>query len=867
MAFGLLISFIAKYISNMRMFRLICLILVCSSTDGIAQTTYDSISVPGSTLFKVNKSRSYWMGANYRTEWKTPVRVPVINLSTEKGGLTPVKRGGGKQTRSLRVVDPTGKEYNFRSIQKFITSKTLPIDLQSEAAVDIVADGVSASYPYAALSMPVLAEAAGVPYLKVKLVYIPDDPKLGEYREDFKNLIAYLEEKLPEGVKKGDDTEDVVKKLKNNNDNSVDQLGMLRARILDMYVMDLDRHEDQWEWVAVDSGGGKRFYPIPKDRDQAFYTNQGVLPHIAQWAWLVPQLEGLKPKSKNIKRFNTAARNLDRFFLNRLTEKDWQIVTGDLLSKMTDTVIEKAIAQQPPEIKHVSGDKIVKILKDRRKYLAAEAMEYYRFLSEKVDVTASDKKERFEITHNDDGSLLLQVFKTNDNGERGDVVYERNFDPKDTKEVNIYGFGGDDVFKVNGTNDKIKVRMIGGEGDDNFENTASSGGGGIVYDDKKEDNKITGHLKNKMSNDTLANHYERLGYKYNQVIPFISVGYNTDDGLYLGGWLKIIRHGFRKMPYKNSHTITLNHALATKAFNFRYNAEFIGTFGRRSDLLFETDIKAPEITNFFGYGGSTFYDKSFPGKYRYYRARYKLGDISLLLRKNFSEKVVMTMGPTFQYFKLDPTDKFNEDRYIIQTDANGLDPNTLFAKQSYVGGRFSLIADTRDNRVMPQKGVFWQTTVRYLSGLNDASYEVTQLNTDFTLHIPLIKRFVVLVDRFGGGHNFGNFEFYQAQYLGTDDNLRGYHKYRFAGHSKAYNNLELRIRLANFKTYLFPGSLGVLGFWDTGRIWADENNSDKWFNGYGAGFWFSPLRRMVLTFTWAKSRESALPLMGLGWKF
>ncbi|MGZ8541779.1 MAG: hypothetical protein ACXWV6_14085, partial [Chitinophagaceae bacterium] len=154
----------------MRLFRLCSLILLIPFNDCIAQATNDSTTVAASNLFRISKGRSFWMGSNYRKEWTTPVRVPIVNLATENGGLTPVKRGGGKQTRSLRVAGANGREYNFRSIQKFITSKTLPGDLQSEAAEDIVADGISASYPYAALSMPVFAEAAGVPYLDVKLV-------------------------------------------------------------------------------------------------------------------------------------------------------------------------------------------------------------------------------------------------------------------------------------------------------------------------------------------------------------------------------------------------------------------------------------------------------------------------------------------------------------------------------------------------------------------------------------------------------------------------------------------------------------------------------------------------------------------------
>ncbi|MES1198243.1 MAG: BamA/TamA family outer membrane protein [Chitinophagaceae bacterium] len=828
----------------------------------------DSSTAAGSKPFKTNGSKNFWMGSNYRKEWNTTVRVPVINLSTEYGGLTPVKRGGGKQTRSLRLEDPNGREYSLRSVQKFITSKTLPGDLQSEAAADLVADGVSASYPYANLSNGVFSEAAGVPYGKIRLVYVGDDPKLGEYRKDFANMLALLETRLPDSVKKGYDTDDVADKLKEDNDNETDQQALLRARILDMYVMDLDRHEDQWQWGAVEKDKGKLYYPIPRDRDQAFYINRGVLPGMIKWPWLVPQLQGFDAKAKNIKRFNFAARNLDRFFLNELTEEDWKQAVDKFIPQMTDDVIEKALNQQPPEIKPISAPQIIQKLKERRNYLAAEVMSYYRFLAEYVDVTASDKKELFDITINDDGYVQLQIFKITKEGDQSTKMYERKFDPSVTKELRLYGFGGDDKFVVHGKQDKIKIRLIGGEGSDEFVNTGKSGKIAIVYDLKSEDNKLTGEFRNKMKNDTMSNYYQRIYYKYNQVIPFLSAGYNGDDGLFLGGWLKIVNHGFRKDPYKNAHTITFNQAFATGATNFKYNAEFIGTFGRKSDLVFDADIKAPSTTtNFFGYGMSTFYDKTKPGKFRYYRARYRLGDISLLLRKNFSKQVIMTIGPTYQFYKLDQDDKFNQVRYITMTGLNGLDPATLYANQSYVGGKLSIMADTRDNPIMPQKGVLWNTSLRHLSGLSDTKYKVTQLNSDLTFYIKLIKDRLVIADRVGAGHNFGDYEFYQAQYLGSEDNLRGYRKYRFAGRSKMYNNFEMRLRLANFKTYLFPGSLGLLGFYDIGHISDDNDSSTKWASGYGGGFWISPLRRMVLTFSYTASKEDKLPLISLGWKF
>ncbi|HLF44857.1 MAG TPA: BamA/TamA family outer membrane protein, partial [Chitinophagaceae bacterium] len=105
------------------------------------------------------------------------------------------------------------------------------------------------------------------------------------------------------------------------------------------------------------------------------------------------------------------------------------------------------------------------------------------------------------------------------------------------------------------------------------------------------------------------------------------------------------------------------------------------------------------------------------------------------------------------------------------------------------------------------------------------------------------------------------------QYLGSEDNLRGYRKYRFAGRSKLYNNTELRLALANFRTYLFPGVLGILAFYDTGRVWDDLNTSTKWLSGYGGGFWISPLKRLVFSISYTVSEEDKLPLIGLGWKF
>lgn len=850
----------------------IVIVLFCLSVLPAHAQTGETGSKAGGT-FSTSGGRHFWMGVNYRKEWNTPIKAPVIYLSKEHGGLKPVKRGGGKQTKSLRVEDPQGRQYTLRSIQKFITSKTLPGDLQSEAAADLVSDGVSASYPYAALTMAYLSEAAGVPHGNPRVVIIADEPALGEYREDFGNMLALYEERFPDSTKKGYDTDEVADKLKEDNDDRVDQIGMLRVRILDMFVMDLDRHEDQWSWGAYDNanGKGKTYYPIAKDRDQAFYINQGVLPGFVKGRSLVPQLEGFKGKARSISRFNFAARNLDRFFLNQLSEEDWRRTAEEFVSRMTDDVLRKALDLQPAEIREISGTKIVQMLQERRRNIVAEVMEYYTFISETVSITGSDKKELFSITRNDDGSVLVVGNKIDKDGNVSSKMYERKFMPLVTKEVRIYGFDGEDKFVVSGTNDKMRIRVIGGDGSDVFENT-SNNSAVRIYDRTDGNNKVTGSFRTKFANDTLVNHYDRLYYKYPYQSFFGTVGFNPDDGLFIGPTFKYIRHGFRKVPYKSFHQFKGLFAFSTKAFNLKYNNEFIGVFGHNTDIITDIEYRGPNgTTNFFGYGVNSVYDKSKPGKFRYYRIRYDLGDIALQLRHRFSNKVTLSIGPNFQFYNMDETDKLNATRNVVEnTVASGLNPATVFERQSYIGVKATFTVDTRNSQALPERGVNWVTEFKSFKGLGDHSYEkVSQLNSDFAFYFTLIKDRLIFADRIGGGITMADegFEFFHAQYLGNEDHLRGYRKFRFAGKSKFYNQAELRLKLANLKTYLFPAAFGIYGFLDAGRVWVKNDQDDKMLTGYGGGIWFSPLRRIVFTLSYAKSKEDGLPLFGMSWKF
>lgn len=833
-------------------------------------TLPDSMTVVAAPYYKAGSFKKWLLGKNYRQEWTTPIRVEVFDISKEKGGLKPTKRGGGMQSRSIRLEDAKGKEYVLRSIEKF-PDKLLPEEFQNTIVTDAVIDGISASYPFGALSVPPLAKAANVPHTNPRLVYVPDDPRFEQFRGDFANRLALFEEREPEGYKKTSGTDKVIENLQEDNDNSVDQQALLHARLLDMFMMDFDRHEDQWRWGAVETGKdkGKKYFPLPRDRDQTFFINNGVIPGIVSQPWIVPKFQGFRIKARNIKTFNFNARYFDRSFLNDLDKKEWSDAADKFLPMMTDEAISKVQLAQPKEVQGEAAPSIVEKLKERRKYLKEEALQYYTFLAKEVDVTGSDKSELFDVMRNTDGSVQVTVYKINKNGEQESKIYDRLFQYHETKEIRLWGMGGEDIFKLHGDGSKtICLRIIGGAGNDVYDNQASNTGGGKtkIYDLSTEKNKMEGpgNWRNKLSRDPSVNYYDRKAYRYNILAPLVSGAFNPDDGLYLGLGFKYTRNTFRKTP-SVIHKLTVNHSLATQAYNIRYIGDFRQVF-HKTDVFVYANLNAPNnVSNFFGLGNETVFDKNKPGdtKIEYYRARYNKGDFAVLLKRPVNNWLSVGIGPAFQYFKTEEEE--NKGRFLTDP-ANGLDPNTLYKDKSYLGGQLAVNIDHRDNDIMPSRGIYWLSSLKVLKGLNDFSNDLTQLSSDMSIYAPLTAG-VVFATRFGGGVNFGDYEFFQAHYLGNTENLRGFRRFRFAGRSMLFNNTELRVKVTDFKTYLFPGSLGLIGFHDVGRVWVKNDQSKEWHNGYGGGIWLGVIKKFVFTAVVGISKEETLPLLTLGYQF
>ena len=88
--------------------------------------------------------------------------------------------------------------------------------------------------------------------------------------------------------------------------------------------------------------------------------------------------------------------------MNNLDENTWKRIIAKFQADETDTVIDQAVTQLPPEIYQLDEKKMAAKLKSRRDLLSKAGMRYYRFLSKEVNVVGSNKNEYFKVFNTND---------------------------------------------------------------------------------------------------------------------------------------------------------------------------------------------------------------------------------------------------------------------------------------------------------------------------------------------------------------------------------------------------------------------------------------------------------------------------------
>ena len=820
--------------------------------------------VAASEDFAAGPLKKLFLGSQYRDMWATPVAAEMIDLETKLGGLTPIKKGGGMASNSLRMSLEDGKHYILRSIKKDYT-KLVPPEFSNLKLIDVLADQNSASHPYNALIIPRLSEAAGVYYTTPKLVYLQHQRGLGNYNSQFPEELYLLEER-PSGdwsefEQFGNSDEiigyvDLLEILREKKNHFIDQKWVLKSRIFDVWIHDWDRHDDQWRWAKFEEDDKHIYRPIPRDRDQAFYRFKGLVPwYIA--AFLQKKFKTMKEDVKDVKHQSFNARNFDRFFLNQLTWQDWEEVITQLQRDITHEDIEEAIKLFPKEVLELDFDEELEhLLKARKDNLLKIGKRLYDFQAREVEIVGSDNKDDFLINVLEDGAMEVVVMV--DSKDHGTLIkFERTFLPQETEEVRLYGEGGKDHFKITGaSSDQIKLRIIGGEAKDEIDNEVHPRL--YVYDNLKGV-KVEGAYMDRTSDDIDVNEYDREGFRYNSNFPILTFGNSVDDGWWIGGAVSWTDHAWRKDPYLSKHNLSASFAPGSRnAFLISYEGHFPAAIGSL-DFKPSASVEFPHYENFFGLGPTSVNDLSRSIQFNWVRMQ----DVDVYPRMLLPQGSYASFefGPLYQYRNI----SINEGR--VSTDETlGFNTDELNSRH-YLGGKIGYQFDFRDSKLLTTNGFRFGASFSHLRE-PILGEQVSELSTHMALYYRVAnKPLIVLASQIGYEESFGDLQFYQHPDLGNNHGLRGWRNERWRGASAFYHNIDLRMKLFKWDSFIIPMDVGIVGGYDYGRVEFEGEEGAPWRRSYTIGLWLQPLGTIVIQPYYALNEEQNTFSLKLGFNF
>jgi hypothetical protein len=825
-------------------------------------------TIAGGSEYASGNFKESWLGKHYRDSWTVPVKVPYLNMDTTFQGLVINGKGGGRQTTSLKLVAGNGKEYVFRSVDKD-PFRALSYELRGTIVSQVLKDQTSTQQPYGALAVAPLLDKIGILHASPELFVLPKDNKLGTFKDDYGNLFGMLEERPTDKIDKSKifgGAKDIEKsfklfdKLYHDHDNRVESREFARARIFDLWIGDWSKHEDNWKWAGYKDKDGELFRPIPRDRDHAFSRWDGIIPWLADREWGMPNGENFGQRIAGLRSLMWQARHLDRFVGNELTKSEWVNAAKEIQDAISESDITAAVKKMPAEIYAKDGKEIERKLKIRIKDLQAYAGEYYDLLAKEVDVVGSNKAEYFKVKRGADGSVEVTVFDVNKENRQpvlSKIYYHRTFNAAETREIRLFGLLGDDVFDIEGDAAKsILVRVISGGGDDtitdhsNVKNTTAT----LVYEKALNSKMDLGKGGKKVTpKDEHLYEYDRNAFKYNTYLPIGLVTYNPFTGLALHGGVTFTRQRFSKPDFSSKHSFKASVSVKGN-YEFSYGNQFRHLIGNW-DGISQIGVSRPLNYNFFfGIGNDT--KKNTELQSNYYRAQYN--------------SITASAGALRQFWKqskIELTANYEIDEGIKRNDSYLFDNPGIFGVQkvNLLFAKGILNLDFRDRASLPEKGFRVQLTqhVGHISKSQDKVFSISELELEqyASTHSKNPLTFGL---RLGGGITAGQLPFYKLFSLGQLNDLGGYKRNRFTGESKAFLNTELRYQLTETKNTFIPLKIGIRGFYDVGRVWADTDpaSANYWHQGYGGGFYVTPFReQFAFNISAGTSKEESLLLM------
>lgn len=817
----------------------------------------DTVTVQASKRYGASAVHRLMLGDGWRDLWFTEIDVPVLDLERFAGGLTPTEIGGGAQTKSLRFQAGNGLEYVFRPVYK--ERLVLDRELRNTIVEDVFSDGLSHSHPTAPVIAREIQEAAGLLHPNPVLVVMPDSPLLGEFRDDFKGKLGTIEEhaSMPDDAARGlggavdiIDSDDLLEKLNEEPGTRVDARAYLTARLVDVLLGDNDRHRDQWRWARLRDDEAAPWVPIPRDRDKAFVSHDGLLLKVARF--VKPILVKYDAKYPSLRALAGKVTENDRRLLGDLERSEWDSVASALRLALTDSVIDAALRAMPREY-HAAMPALAAKMKARRDALPVAARRYYALLFGIADVHATDAADQATITRAGDGIIDVEL-------RSGDHTYfQRRFFASETREVRVYLHGGDDRAIVRGSAPRsIPVRVIGGNGTNTMLDSSRIGNkpsAARFYD------RGTVHGVS-YGEDTAFNRLPWREEAGELVPPGRDYGSRTipTGAIKSGRGMGIVpKIGFKRYEYRFRHYPHATMLRAEVGYSTEMNGWEIELGGDRRfeaspfHLQFDAEMSQLEVAEFRGYGNNVTGVRD-----EFFDVRQRAFNLYPSLAYSFGPESDIAIGPVVRSVTTDSL----SNRFISQAQPYG------FPSFTQAGLRLRLTHDRRDNSDFPRHGYTVEASGTAYPALLDARTPYQEISAVATGYVTLsgIPTRPVVALRAGGKKLSGAFPYFDAAFLGGSRSLRTVPRDRYAGDASAYGSVELRVPLGSFG-FMLPWNTGLIGFVDAGRVYVDGQSPGGWHRGAGAGFWLGVLKPSTsITVTFTNNRDRRL-LLGTGTSF
>lgn len=846
--------------------RPLLLPLLIGLLPSVAPAQQDSARVVAGERYATSDLGRTLLGADYRGAWTTPVVVPVLDLDTFAGGLEPVRRGGGHQTRSLRLRAADGREFNFRSIDKEIT-QGLP-DWLKETLVDaVLQDQISSLHPAAAGVATELLDRVDVLNPGPRMVVLPDDPALGEFREDYAGMLGWIEVHANEGP---DDqpwfadadvvagTDRLLEHLEEDPGHRVDARAFLRARLMDILFGDWDRHAGQWRWARYGEEGDYRWVPVPEDRDYVFTSYDGWLARIGR-ATFVPRARPYTAEyPSSLTSLVVSADALDRRLLVELPPEAWDSAAAFIQSRLTDDALEAALRSMPAPWYEQTGPELSEILRARVADLDEVAHRFYAHVNRVPEVRATDEDDVATVARAGDGSVAVTLAFA----DRPDRPYfRREFDPSVTREIRVWMHGGDDrVTVTGGADDPILVRVVGGGGDDVLVDETQGWPGRVItalYDARGENTFRTGPATSVDSREYEEPAPERdvfsvperdWGRSVSWFAPTVNYR-GAAGGVIVGGGPTITGRGFRQSPY--AYRVQARALVAPGSG--RVGADFSGDFRRvGSAERLEVELLASQLEaiRFYGWGNETTAEGP--------SDRFNVQQDRIAATASYvvplADSTRLSFGPTFML----SDSELAEGSVIEEVRPYG---SSDFGQ---AGMRAALEIDRGEPSGFPRRGLRLDLTGSAYPTAWDVVEPFGSIRGVAALYatLPAGPRPVLAV-RAGGAKVFGRFPVHEAAFLGGSRSLRGYSFQRFAGDGSLFAGAELRVPITE-ANLIVRGDLGASVFGDVGRVYYDGDDGG-WHDSVGLSAWFTtPGPTVHASYAWG---EEGKLYVGLGFPF